>query len=89
MSAVPVRESVHQLVDLVPEDELPTVESMLRGLVQEHNPVLWTLEHAPEDNEPVSPEESDQVHRAMEQVARGEVIPDTEFWRKHECTADG
>ncbi|MHB0876256.1 MAG: hypothetical protein ACYC5O_09455 [Anaerolineae bacterium] len=74
MSAVPAeeREEAHRLLDLVPDEDLPTVRRMRRGLTREEDPVLAALDEAPEDDEPVSPEESAQVRRGIQEAARGD-----------------
>ena len=83
MSAVPVRENVKRLVDLMPEHELRTVERMLRGLVAASaNPFLAALANAPEDDEPVSGEEEEAVRLSEEDEARGELISDADLWRE-------
>lgn len=93
MSAIPARaptsrEEAHRLLELVPDEDVGVVTRMLRGLVaQEFDPILAALDNAPEDDEPVSLEESEQVRRGVEAAARGETIPDAEFWRKHDSTA--
>ena len=90
MDALAVREEARRLLELVPEEDLSTVSRMLRGLVTGgYDPILASLDMAPEDDEPVSPEESEQMRRGMETAARGEVIANADFWRKHDSVADG
>jgi hypothetical protein len=78
------RKQVRALVELVPDSDLATLTRLIRGLLAtEGDPVLAALDRAPENDEPVSPEESEQVRRGIQEAARGEVIPNATFWRKH------
>lgn len=67
---------LHQLVDELPESEVPAAERFLeylrdRGL----EPLVRALLSAPEDDEPETPEEAAAVQIAREQVDRGETVP--------------
>jgi hypothetical protein len=90
MSALPAkeREEAHRLLDLVPDEDLPTVRRMLRGLAREGacpERGGWeaALDAAPEDDEPVSTEESEQVSRGVAETRRGEAIANDAFWQRH------
>jgi hypothetical protein len=82
--SVTEREQVRALIELVPDGDLTTLARLVRGLLAtEGDPMLAALDNAPEDDEPVSPEEAEQVRRGMQEAARGEVIPNASFWQKH------
>lgn len=53
-------------------------------MTRKPDPVLHSLENAPEDDEPETEEERAAVVRAKEAVRRGEVISDEEFRRSFE-----
>ncbi len=67
------REELHELIDKLPERELPTVRGLLRYLAGD--PLLRALAEAPIDDEEETVEEMDAVAEAREAVARGEVRP--------------
>ena len=83
MNAVPTREreEVHRLVELVPDQDLPTVRRMLAGLARDVDPVSWALEHAPADDEPVTQEDIEAEAEASEDIAAGRVYPHDEAKR--------
>ena len=90
MSALPVRERAHRLLDLVPEGELPTVERMLRGLAQEaaaqvppsYDPVLTALETAPEGDEELTPEDLEALQAGWRAKDEGRVVSHEEARRR-------
>ena len=45
--------------------------------------MLAALDNTPEDDEPVSPEEAEQVRRGIQEAAREEVIPNASVWQRH------
>jgi hypothetical protein len=64
-----VKERLHRLVEQIPEGEVHTAERFLEYLAVD--PVLRSLMNAPEDDEPVTPEEEEAVREALEDVAAG------------------
>jgi len=79
---MPLKDRLHQLVDELPESELPTAERVLSALTATADPVLRALLAAPWDDEPETQEERQAVQEAREELARGEAIPDAELWRR-------
>ena len=67
------RDSLHRLIDELPESELGTAERFLHYLHATADPVLRTLLEAPLDDEPETDEERQAVQEAREELARGEV----------------
>jgi hypothetical protein len=76
--ATTTREQLHHLVDTLPESELTAAKRYLEYLQMTGGPPR-ELAEAPEDVEPLTPEEAAALAEADAQVARGELIPDVEF----------
>lgn len=82
MSVTVDRVRLHQLVDALRERDLDTVHHMLRGLLGlDGDPVLNALLNAPEDDEPVTPEEEAAVQRARADIDAGRVYSHEEAKR--------
>ena len=69
------RERLHRLVDDMHERELETVETFVAFVHEHGDPVLRALMNAPEDDEPIMPEEEEAVREALEDVAAGRSRP--------------
>jgi hypothetical protein len=67
------RDSLHRLIDELPESELTTAECFLHYLRATADPVLKALLEAPIDDEPETEEEHRLVHEAREELTLGEV----------------
>jgi hypothetical protein len=67
------RDTVHRLIDELPESELTTAERFLNYLRATTDPVLRVLLEAPIDDESETEEERQAVQEAREELARGEV----------------
>ncbi len=80
MSAV--RERIHQIVDAMPETELPEIESMLAERKIQADPFLRALAHAPEDDEAVTEEEEIAVREAYADIAAGRVVSHEDVRRR-------
>jgi hypothetical protein len=83
MHASARRESLHELVEALPEGELATAQRLLEALrllsAQEE---LYTADMAPIDDEPETDEERAAVAEAKAELARGEGIPAAEVYRE-------
>jgi hypothetical protein len=75
------RQTLHRLIDELPEEDLSTAERVLRALSQSKAPRM-PLDAAPFDEEPETPEERAAVAEARAQADRGELIPQEELERK-------
>ena len=76
------KETLHKLVDRLPEDEWEAVHQILEERLAKHDPVLRAFLTAPEDDEPETEEERAAVAEAYEAIARGEVVSDEELKRE-------
>ena len=81
MSALPKRETVRRLVELVPDQDLDTVAKMLRGLVAEEDPVRAAFRNAPLDDEEVTQEDIAALEESRKAVAKGDVYSHEEVMR--------
>jgi hypothetical protein len=71
--AVCARDSLHRLIDELPESELAAAERFLNYIRATADPVLKALLEAPLDDEPETEGERQLVHEVREELARGEV----------------
>lgn len=67
------RDTLHQLIDELPESELAAATRFLHYLRATAAPMLRALLEAPLDNEPETEDERRAVLEAHEELARGEV----------------
>jgi len=83
MTTEDIKAELHRLVDTLPEPELHTAQRFLGYLHQQYaDLVLQALMHAPEDDEPETPQERSAAQEARIQIERGETIPDADFWQR-------
>ncbi len=75
---MPTRDSLHQLIDSLPDELLGEAERYLMTL-QTDDPVLRALLLAPYDDEPETDEEHEGVLEARAEAARGELVDDEDF----------
>lgn len=76
------RERIHQLVGELPEGELPNVERFLRQRQDRHDPVRDALLNAPEDDEPLTPEDVAAIQEGLDAIERGETVSHHEVRRR-------
>ncbi len=70
------KESLHKLVDQLPESELPAAKRFLEYLRDAgSDPFLRALAAAPVDDEPVTDEDLAAIREADEAIARGDEVP--------------
>jgi hypothetical protein len=58
------RDSLHRLVDNLPESEIPRAERVLQALKETAETPLYSLEDAPEDDESETSQEASAVAEA-------------------------
>ena len=68
------KETLHKLLDLLPESEWEEVHRVLEKHLAKHDPVLRAFLNAPEDDEPESEEERAAVAEAYEDLKAGRVF---------------
>lgn len=77
-----IKERLHQLIEELPDRELPAAQRFLEYLRNCGDPVLRAFLEAPEDDEPETPEEAAAVQEALEELAKGETVPWDEARRR-------
>lgn len=65
------RNALHRLVEDLPESELPRAARVLEALRETAEVPLYTLETAPLDDEPETPEERAAVEEALQEIREG------------------
>ncbi len=65
------REQAHALLDMLPEEKVSAVRSLLEVMVE---PLSHSLAASPAEEEEVTPETSAAIDRARKSLARGEAI---------------
>jgi ethanolamine utilization microcompartment shell protein EutL len=73
------RQQAHALLDMLPENKLNAVRSLLEVMVE---PLSRSLASAPVDEEEVTPETAAALSRARASLARGEGIPHEDILRE-------
>jgi len=77
------KETLHQLIDSLPDEQLSTAEQLLATLRgRPHDPLRDALRHASLDDELETDDERAAVQVARAELARGGAIPDEELWRR-------
>lgn len=74
--------SLHRLVDELPERELATAERFLAYLRDTYDPVLRSLEDAPEDDEPLTREDEAAIEEGRAAYRRGETVTLGEYMQQ-------
>lgn len=73
------RQQAHALLDLLPDEKLHAVRSLLEVMVE---PLSRSLSLAPVEDEDLTPETAASLDRARASLARGEGIPHEEILRE-------
>ncbi|MEW6235783.1 MAG: hypothetical protein AB1656_10390 [Candidatus Omnitrophota bacterium] len=69
-----VKERLHVLIDRLPDEKAKEAECILQRLSLEDDPLWRALQDAPEDNEPLTPEDIQAIEEGYEDIARGDLI---------------
>lgn len=78
LSGMTSRESLHGLVDELPDSLLAQADLLLRSFVKtECDPVQRALDEAPLDDEPLTPEERDSIDRGWRSMVSGRNIDES------------
>lgn len=78
------RDTLHHLVDELPEQEIARASRVLRALLdsaEEEGP-LYTLDTAPDDDEPIGDEERQAIDEALRDIRAGRTVPHAEVKRR-------
>jgi predicted transcriptional regulator len=79
---MPARDDLHQLIEEFPEAEIARVSRVLRALLPSaEEERLYTVDTAPEDDEPYTPEERAAVAAALRDVEEGRTVSHDEVKR--------
>jgi hypothetical protein len=86
VSTTQTRERLHLLIDELPEGQLPgalrAIERLLEDRRTVEDPVARALAGAPEDDEPVPPEEAAAIQEGLDAIAHGELLSSAEIRRR-------
>jgi hypothetical protein len=74
------KQQLHDLIERLPDDEIPTVYRLLAGLLAD--PLWLTCVTAPEDDEPYTPEQQARDAEAQADIHRGAGIPHEEILKE-------
>lgn len=78
-TATHLRRSLHQIVDNLPEHDLPTARRVLQALRDTADPVLRALLSAPADDEPDRDDADGGLSEARREAEAGEVLTHEEM----------
>jgi hypothetical protein len=73
------RQQAHALLDMLPEEKLTAVRSLLEVMLE---PLSRSLASAPVEEEEITPETGAALDRARASLARGEGIPHEDIVRE-------
>ena len=68
------REALHQIIDELPEADLQRVQLYVDYLRSGGDPLLHVLLTAPDDDEPLSPEDEKAIAEGLDALNRGETV---------------
>jgi hypothetical protein len=74
------RDTLHDLVDRIPEEELPAAQRFLESLAV--SPAYRAALSAPPDDEPLTEADIAAIARARDEVRAGKIIPHDDILRE-------
>ena len=77
------REQLHDLVESLPSEDVPTARRVLEALISSADQVPLALRDIPFDDEPETEEERAAVAEAYREIEEGKGIPHDEVIRKY------
>ncbi len=83
MTTAEARTKLHDLVESLPSEDVPTALRVLEALSSSSDPVPLALRDIPIDDEPETEEEREAVAEARREIEEGRVIPHDEVMRKY------
>ncbi len=76
------RQQAHELLDLLPAEQLNAVRSLLKVMVHPMETLASSLARAPEETEELTPDTVASINNARASLARGEGIAHDEILRE-------
>ncbi len=76
------RQQAHELLDLLPPEQLNAVRSLLKVMVHPEETLARSLALVPEEAKELTPETAASLDRARASLARGEGIPHEDILRE-------
>lgn len=83
MTSTEARTKLHDLIESLPSEDVPTALRILEALNSSSDPVSLALRDVPIDDEPETEEERAAVAEARRDIEEGRVIPHEEVMRKY------
>jgi predicted transcriptional regulator len=83
MTTAEARTKLHDLVESLPSDDVPTALRVLEALTSSSDPMPLALRDIPFDDEPETEEERAAVAEAYRDIEEGRGIPHDEVMRKY------
>ena len=77
------KKELHTLVDQLPDQELHTARKFLEYLRDTSDPLLKSLREAPEDDEPLTPEEREALAESKRDIKEGQSYTHEEIMKKY------
>ena len=82
MTTTEAREQLHELVESLPSEDVPTARRVLEALISSSDSVPLALRDVPIDDEPETEEERAAVAEALREIEEGKGIPHDEVMRR-------
>jgi predicted transcriptional regulator len=82
MTITEARTKLHDLIESLPSEDVPTALRILEALSSSSDPVPLALRDIPIDDEPETEEERAAVAEARRDIEEGRVIPHEEVMRR-------
>ncbi len=82
MTTTEAREKLHDLIESLPSEDVPTALRVLEALNASSDPVPLALRDVPIDDEPETEEERAAVAEALRDLEEGRVMPHDEVMRR-------
>jgi predicted transcriptional regulator len=82
MTTAEARTKLHDLIESLPSDDVPTALRVLEALNSSSDPVPLALRDIPIDDEPETEEERAAVAEARREIEEGKGIPHEEVMRR-------
>jgi predicted transcriptional regulator len=83
MTTAEARTKLHDLIESLPSDDVPTALRILEALNFTSDPIPLALRDIPFDDEPETEEERAAVAESDRDIAEGRLIPHDEVMRKY------